>query len=234
MPKFKIREFSSAALSGLRRHWLVASMGSVIVILATFLLLSAVIPQKSTHAETPAESKSAPSAQTPSKSLKKPTPTSTEKKPETKTDEPALEEEQQTVEQTEEYIAYELEEETWREPEQSEPLMEYDTNSEWEQEPPVLQQEEPLETGPTQADIDYVHSQRAYLQNQINLSEAQINEYYADIELQEYWLMIATEYDDTTRATQIQSEISTIQAWAGDEQYYLDMLYADLNTLPDW
>ncbi|MBM9433390.1 hypothetical protein JVW63_06745 [Flaviflexus sp. JY899] len=88
--------------------------------------------------------------------------------------------------------------------------------------------------GPSQADIEYVRAERAYLEDQILQSDAYIARKTAALETSQYHLAVAEDYGDTLRARELRAEIKTLEADINTERLYGDMLRAELQALPDW
>ena len=99
---------------------------------------------------------------------------------------------------------------------------------------PQPKKTKPSPTGPSQAEIDSVRAERAYLQDQIQQSDAQISRLNSDLDTKKYQLRVAEKYNDTLRANQLRAEIQSIEADINSERRYGNKLRADLNKLPNW
>lgn len=103
---------------------------------------------------------------------------------------------------------------------------------------PVQQPNSPAEpaapAGPTQQEIAAVQAEREYYQLEIINSQARLATLQGDLDLQTYFLSVAVAYSDNLKASEVRGNIARINANIANENAYLNMITAQMNSLPNY
>lgn len=89
-------------------------------------------------------------------------------------------------------------------------------------------------TGPTPADIAFNNEMRRMLNENVANLTAEIAQINADLEINRYWLSVATDYDDALSAGKLNATIAGLEARLLSAGNTLVEINNDLNSLPNW